>query len=224
MFADAFVADLIRAGAPEEPDPDVLKDLVGRYKYDPSVRDQIILQLTFPVYDIAKRFRSRNNADDILSEAILALVECVDRWPGVAEDDDIQRYVAFSVRKRMKDYIDNDSIGKAPSRRVREKRAAGEEVVHPVILSLRQGSNAPSEATQGQEDPCTPIVPADNTFDIQEFFRSRADSRDQIIVEMRINGRSIAEICEAVGQKRAWLFKRLRDLEQAFAQVGEEAA
>ena len=157
------------------------------------------------MYYLARRFRSRNNADDILSEAILALVECVDRWCEVAEDEDIRRYVAFSVRKRMKDFIDNDAVAKVPSRRVREKLAKGEEFVHPTMATLsRQGSNAdPARPRKLSRVASTPIVPADKTFDIQEFFRSRADSRDQMIVEMRINGRSVVEIAEAVGQKRA---------------------
>ena len=222
MFADAFIADLIRAGAPEEPDPEVLTDLVTRYKWDPSLRDQIVLQLIFPVYYLARRFRNKNNADDVLSEAILALVECVDRWCEVAENEDIRRYVEFSVRKRMKDFIDNDAVLKMPSRRVREKLAKGEEFVNPTVATL---------FTHDSPDPgglapigWQPTVPEDKTFDIQEFFRSRADSRDQVIVEMRINGCSAIEIAEAVGQKRSWVYKRLRDLEQAFAQVGEEAA
>jgi DNA-directed RNA polymerase specialized sigma24 family protein len=232
MFADAFVADLVRVGAPEEPDPEILKGLVERYKWDPSIRDQIIIQLTLPVYYIAKKFQSRNNADDILSEAILALVECVERWPGVAEDDDIRRYVEFSVRKRMKDFIDNDSVICIPSRRVREKLAKGEEISGRTPFRIGGNYNPNYTGTDldrvdrevEDKDRAVPEVAPDNTFDIQDFFRSRADARDQIIVEMRINGRPIPEICEAVGQKQSWVYRRLRDLEQAFAQIGEEAA
>src|SRR4051812_37025696 len=104
-FADELVADLKALGAPEEPDPEVLDDLVKRwqYSYHPSgpgyprdvVKDAIILQLALPVHKLALRYRSRNNADDILGEALLALVECVERWSSVAEDENIRAYVEF---------------------------------------------------------------------------------------------------------------------------------
>src|SRR5215218_1881146 len=100
-FADELVAELKACGAPEEPDPEVLGGLVEKYRYSlPSVpgyprdpvKDAIIIQLCLPVHKLALRYRSRNNADDILGEALLALVECVERWSEVKEDDNIRRY------------------------------------------------------------------------------------------------------------------------------------
>jgi RNA polymerase sigma factor (sigma-70 family) len=235
-FADEFVRDLIQAGAPEDPDPEVLRDLVEQYRYSPPsgpgyprdpVRDQLILHLAFPVYNLARRFRGRNNADDILGEAMLTLVECVDRWPTVAEDDGIWSYVACSVQRRMKDWIDNDVVLVIPSRRVREKRAAGEEVEQPTLVDIN-----PVEPDHHKDmDPNgrwfdnrnVPRVEHEHTIDIEDFFASRTDPRDRVLVEMRIAGRTADEIAAAVGTKRSWVFKRLRDLERAFAELGDAA-
>jgi DNA-directed RNA polymerase specialized sigma24 family protein len=223
-FADEFVADLIRVGAPEDPDPEVLKDLLEQYRTSPGtgpglprdpVRDQIILQLAFPVYHLARRFRGRNNADDILSEALLALVECVDRWWTVAEDDDIRRYVEFCVKKRIKDWIDNDVVLCIPSRRAREKLARGEELPPPVV-HLKTEERGSDEDRAGNQD-YTPGVPPDLTFDIVEYFQGRG--QDQRIVEMRIDGCSAKEIAASMGRREGWVYKRLRALEREFAEL-----
>jgi RNA polymerase sigma factor (sigma-70 family) len=229
-FADEFIADLVRAGAPEDPDPETLIDLLEQYRYSPPsgpgyprdpVRDRLILQLAWPVYNLARRYRGRNNADDILGEALLALVECVDRWPTVAEDDDIRTYVEFCVRKRIKDFIDNDGVLVIPSRRVREKRTRGEEVTQPVVFNLHQGGQPVSEGggmvNRRPEDQHTPTVKPDQTFDIVEYFEGRG--RDQVIVEMRIAGHSAQEIARAMGKKEGWVYKQLRALEQEFAEL-----
>lgn len=232
-FADEFVADLAAARAPEEPDPEVLVDLLEQYRSSPprepwrpdDARDAVILQLAHLVFKICLRYRNRNNADDILGEALLALTECVDRWWGVAEDGNIRKYVEFSVRKRIKDFIDNDAVMVVPSRRVREKVAAGEEVDGLARQHLNFAPLDPHRdhdtCSRAPENRHTPTVPFDDTFDCIEFFRKREDERDRVIVEMRIMGRPVEEIAERVGQKKSWIYKRLRNLEQAWACVGE---
>lgn len=222
-FADAFVADLIRAGAQEDPDPEVLKDLLEQYKTSPGtgpgrppdpVRDQIILQLAIPVYNLTRRYRTRNNADDILGEAMLALVDCVDRWWEVAEDDNIRTYVEFCVKKRIKDWIDNDRVLGMPSRTLRDKLSKGESVQIPKVLTLYT-----YDSYEPEEGDIPPHTPPDTSFDIQEFFAAREDPRDRAVVEMRVEGCSADEIAKKLNMSRRWVFKKLRDLEKAFSEM-----
>lgn len=217
-FADELVADLKSCGAPEEPDPAVLADLLERWEYSfcPSgpgypkdlIREEIIIQLALPVHKLVLRYRNRNNADDILGEALLALIECVDRWRSCAEDNNIRRYVEFSVRKRIKDFIDNDAVFKVPSRRVREKAAAGE-----VVEEINTFRLDPHDEEEGAD---TPVSMPDVSYDVLEFFESRGDPRDSLIIRMRAESRSLEEIAEQVGRSVWWVFDRLQRLESDY--------
>jgi len=222
-FADELVADLKACGAPEE--PDILDELVERWAYSrlPSgpgyprdlVREQIILQLAFPVWKLTLRYRNRNNADDILGVALLSLVECVDRWSDEEDDANLRHYVEFTVKKRMKDFADNDGVLVIPSRRVREKRAAGKEVEDIGVV--------PADI-HDEEETDSPSVPPDHSYDIIEFFESRGDAASLQIARMRADGRPVEEIAEEVGKPVWWIYNRLRQMEADFRDDGPRAA
>ena len=215
-FADEFVADLKTWGSPEEPDREQLRDLVVKYVLSPlsgpgyprdPVKDEILRQLAFAVFKLVLPYRNRNNAADVLGEAMLALVECVERWPGVGDDWDISAYVAFNVRRRIKDFMDNDSVFKVPSRRVREKDARGQKPEPIKTLTLDENDS--------------PAAPADTMFSFQDLVWSLTDERDRKIVEMKIMGLPVREIAAEVGQRKSWIYKRLKAIEQTFAREGD---
>jgi DNA-directed RNA polymerase specialized sigma24 family protein len=224
-FADEFVDDLKACGAPEDPSEEDLGRLLAAYARSAPrapggppdlARDALILSLALPVYRLTLRYRNRDNAPDILGEAMLALVECVDRWWSVADDDNIRAYVEFTVRRRIKDFIDNDAVFAVPSRRVRERKAAGEESGVPVRHPIRSILDPPDDAPQDGPHRGTPEVPPDDTYDAVEFFRSRPDWREWVIAEMRAAGRPYGEIAAAVGRGKTWVYDRLGDLRRDY--------
>ena len=88
----------------------------GRPRVEGNNRDQLILEFLPDAMCQTHRYIKNNyaRAEDIKSEARLALVKAVDYWLANGEDDNLAKVVMVMVSRAINDYILYDSTIKTP--------------------------------------------------------------------------------------------------------------
>jgi DNA-directed RNA polymerase specialized sigma24 family protein len=124
-YVSGLLKDLDYIEAPAVPDSDELRAIVQRYRDgELSLRNRIIRDHLHIAASLVPG--GWNNADELLGEALLALVEAVDKALEALYDNEITPYITTIIRDKIKDHIARDRTVYMPARTFRDKVAKGE--------------------------------------------------------------------------------------------------
>lgn len=112
--------------APKSVDDSEMETRVSAFRNgDNGQRDWLINAHLRLVATIGRRWKSRNHTD-CEGEALLALVDAVDRAACALEDNNITKYIKAVVRDRLREFVASDRAVYMPARTFRDKAAKGE--------------------------------------------------------------------------------------------------
>lgn len=182
-----------KQGLPNKLEPDVLLDLVQRYRAgDQTAREPIInghLRLARKIAGSLIKFNTKHSAYyDLQGEAWLALVKAVDNAPNRLEDDNITPYIKSSVRWACRRFLQSNHVLPIPTRTL--IRSKGQ---------LKTFKREPSLEDLAE----TTVNPV-----LIELIESCAESPVEMeILKQRIEGYTDSEIATHFGRSREYVTK-----------------
>ena len=113
-----------------------LSSLIQMHCESPTTetRNELVLILTRPALKIARSFR---DTDDCKSEALMSLIQAVDRFPAIAQAatfQNLKTYVFTVIRYHLRDFVKTDTVIPVPPSTRVAKLAQGKEHELPVIV------------------------------------------------------------------------------------------
>lgn len=172
-------------------------------KGKPGARDKLIEGLIFFSGSIAARWAGffPQRGQDLLGEAILTLVKCVDHFPAIGGDQNsthLLKYIHTSVTGAMKSYIGNDNTIKVPIKSEWFKQLQKEKPdlnlkpcsIDHLEIMLKEGTISVKSVTQ----------PQSNTLILVDCLKHRVLSIDEKKIAMgMLEGKTDIEIAKEMG-------------------------
>lgn len=199
---------------PDRIPPEELEARVKEYvEGNDALRDELIERHLRWCTAIASSFASGypSYADDLLSEALLEMTAAIDRFPEKHQNYDIQRYVAFCIRRRLMDVcreLTKTIRVAARTQRYKEVDAPEQE------LSISIDNLGPKELQRILSKPLH------FPLELRELLELCAeDERDSQILHLAISGYIDEEAADILGMARSTLTKRRNLIFDRFTRI-----
>ena len=191
--------------------------LVQRLRLGDRTVASLIIESNISVAKKIARYYSKwypEKSDDITGAAFMGLTQAV-TWAGNGRmyDNNIVPYIAKTVTRFIKDFLEADHLIKIPRSAFKEMIQRMEAIQFlPIAFPIHQKDN--DEENPADEYMNEPAAPTDtNPLELKEFFdRLALTEFEKLVLTQKSEGRTLHEIANATGKSHVWIYKTLENI------------
>jgi len=193
--------------------------LVERLRAGDRTVAELIIESNITVAKRIAKYYSKwypDKSDDIRGAAFVGLTQAVTwAYEGRMYDNNIIPYIAKTVDRFIKDFLEKDHLIRIPRSAFREMIQRMEAIQFlPIAFPLHIRND--DEENSADEEIIEPAAPVDtDPLELMEFFdRLALTEFEKIVLTQKSEGRTLHEIAEMTGKSHVWIYKTLENIRE----------
>lgn len=230
-----FVIPFSEDSIPEPLNNDTAIKLCEQYRNgQKDVRDALIEGHIYFAMWIVTHYVGRHSdrAEDLASSALFGLVQAVEWAPERMRDNNITAYIATTIRRHIRDFIEQDNMIRIPrktyKKMIQDGLAAGydlKDIVPVIHIFDTQISEDEDEGVNDYYDLFEPgVIDQEEIIAKDLLDHLHLDVKEEQVVNSLVEGWTIRDIASQLGISKSSVYNVIKSIRERIKLLGEEYA